>query len=55
TVKEAHKHSIPIDPRRKTAHEENIKTLKEILKTSEKPEKPSGKKGTRKSKNEKGQ
>lgn len=33
-VKEARKLGIPVDVRRKTAHEENIKILNELMKTS---------------------
>ncbi|MEM4643079.1 MAG: ribosomal protein L13e [Candidatus Bathyarchaeia archaeon] len=37
TATEARKLGIPIDVRRKTAHEENIRILNELIKTSEIP------------------
>lgn len=38
--KQALKLKIPIDPRRKTSHEENIETLKKLLAEREKTSKP---------------
>ena len=41
SLKEALKMGIPIDPRRRTKHDENIKILKEYLETNlKKAEKP---------------
>lgn len=49
SVKEALKLKIPIDTRRKTTHEENVKLIKDFLKNLKK----SSIKGERKTKNEK--
>jgi len=38
--KEALRYHIPIDPRRKTAHEENIETIKTLLKNKKTTSKP---------------
>jgi ribosomal protein L13E len=35
--KKAMKHGIPVDLKRRTLHEENVQTLKEYLKSVEKP------------------
>lgn len=45
TVKEAQKLGIPIDVRRKTAHEENIKILNELIKSISPAESKSIKEG----------
>jgi len=42
--REAVKLSIPIDSRRKTIHEENVNTIKELLKNKKKASKPKKKK-----------
>lgn len=46
SLKEAVKLHIPVDPRRKTAHDENVETLKGVVKEKKaamKPKKPKGK------------
>jgi len=40
SLREAHKLSIPVDSRRKTAHKENVNTIKKFLKTKKKTSKP---------------
>jgi len=40
SLREALKLSIPIDSRRKTIHEENVNTIKELLKNKKKASKP---------------
>jgi len=45
-VKDALRFGVPVDTRRKTAHEENIKTVQAFLqekKAASKPKKPKGK------------
>jgi len=44
SLREALKLSIPIDSRRKTIHEENVNTIKELLKNKKKASKPKKKK-----------
>jgi large subunit ribosomal protein L13e len=46
SLTEAVKYHIPVDPRRKTAHEENVEALKPIIegkKAAAKSKKPTGK------------
>jgi ribosomal protein L13E len=40
SLREAHKLSIPVDSRRKTAHKENVNTIERFLKNKKKASKP---------------
>jgi large subunit ribosomal protein L13e len=54
SLKQALKLRIPVDPRRRTVHEDNIKSLKEFLATSLKPKnKPKAEKVSKPSADEK--